>query len=259
MCSFYLTLLKKFEYLVFGFLSLINLKVKLCQHRRVILQAFLKKLGHSSPPADFSANAHVKSMAEYEKLWQDAAKDPEKFWGQQAETLQWMQKWNKVLEWNPPHAKWFVGGKLNISANCLDRHLHGPRHNKAAIIWEGEPGEQRILTYQMLHREVCKFANVLKNIGTKSGDRVTIYMPMIPEAAIAMLACARIGAIHSVIFGGYSADAVADRNNDAGAKILITADGGWRRGKVIPSKKMWTSRSRNHLPSKRLWSSTVVI
>jgi acetyl-CoA synthetase len=148
-----------------------------------------------------------------------------------------MQKWNKVLEWNPPHAKWFVGGKLNISANCVDRHLHGPRHNKAAIIWEGEPGEQRIITYQMLHREVCKFANVLKNIGTKSGDRVTIYMPMIPEAAIAMLACARIGAIHSVIFGGYSADAVADRNNDAGAKILITADGGWRRGKVIPLKE----------------------
>ena len=201
------------------------------------ITSVLKETRAFIPPAEFSANAHVKSMAEYEKLWQDAAKDPEKFWGQQAETLQWMQKWNKVLEWNPPHAKWFVGGKLNISANCLDRHLHGPRHNKAAIIWEGEPGEQRILTYQMLHREVCKFANVLKNIGTKSGDRVTIYMPMIPEAAIAMLACARIGAIHSVIFGGYSADAVADRNNDAGAKILITADGGWRRGKVIPLKE----------------------
>ena len=201
------------------------------------ITSVLKETRAFIPPAEFSANAHVKSMAEYEKLWQDAAKDPEKFWGQQAETLQWMKKWNKVLEWNPPHAKWFVGGKLNISANCVDRHLHGPRHNKAAIIWEGEPGEQRIITYQMLHREVCKFANVLKNIGTKSGDRVTIYMPMIPEAAIAMLACARIGAIHSVIFGGYSADAVADRNNDAGAKILITADGGWRRGKVIPLKE----------------------
>lgn len=201
------------------------------------ITSVLKETRAFIPPAEFSANAHVKSMAEYEKLWQEAAKDPEKFWGQQAETLQWMQKWNKVLEWNPPHAKWFVGGKLNISANCLDRHLHGPRHNKAAIIWEGEPGESRVITYQMLHREVCKFANVLKNIGTKSGDRVTIYMPMIPEAAIAMLACARIGAIHSVIFGGYSADAVADRNNDAGAKILITADGGWRRGKVIPLKE----------------------
>lgn len=201
------------------------------------ITSVLKEARAFVPPAEFSANAHVKSMAEYEKLWQDAAKDPEKFWGHQAETLQWMQKWNKVLEWNPPHAKWFVGGKLNISANCLDRHLHGPRHNKAAIIWEGEPGESRVITYQMLHREVCKFANVLKNIGTKSGDRVTIYMPMIPEAAIAMLACARIGAIHSVIFGGYSADAVADRNNDAGAKILITADGGWRRGKVIPLKE----------------------
>jgi acetyl-CoA synthetase len=201
------------------------------------ITSVLKETRAFIPPAEFSANAHVKSMAEYEKLWQDAAKDPDKFWGQQSETLQWMQKWEKVLDWNPPHAKWFVGGKLNVSANCVDRHLHGPRHNKAAIIWEGEPGEQRILTYQMLHREVCKFANVLKNIGTKSGDRVTIYMPMIPEAAIAMLACARIGAIHSVIFGGYSADAVADRNNDAGAKILVTADGGWRRGKVIGLKE----------------------
>ena len=201
------------------------------------ITSVLKETRAFAPPAEFSANAHVKSMAEYEKLWQEAANDPEKFWGKQADTLQWMQKWDKVLEWNPPHAKWFVNGKINISSNCVDRHLHGPRHNKAAIIWEGEPGESRVITYQMLHREVCKFANVLKNIGTKAGDRVTIYMPMIPEAAIAMLACARIGAVHSVIFGGYSADAVADRNNDAGAKVLVTADGGWRRGKVITLKE----------------------
>ena len=142
-----------------------------------------------------------------------------------------------MLDWNEPHAKWFVGGKLNVSANCLDRHLAGPRRNKAAIIWEGEPGDSRVLTYQMLHREVCQFANVLKGLGIKAGDRVTIYMPMVPELAIAMLACARIGAAHSVVFGGFSAEAVADRNNDAKAKLIITADGGWRRGKVVPLKQ----------------------
>jgi acetyl-CoA synthetase len=142
-----------------------------------------------------------------------------------------------VLEWNEPFSKWFVGGKINASYNCIDRHLTGPRKNKAAIIWEGEPGDSRVLRYQDLHREVCKFANALKAQGIKKGDRVTIYMPMIPEAAIAMLACARIGATHSVIFGGFSADAVADRNNDAKAKAVITADGGWRRGKVVPLKQ----------------------
>ncbi|HBI46412.1 MAG TPA: acetate--CoA ligase, partial [Planctomycetales bacterium] len=155
----------------------------------------------------------------------------------QAESLAWIKRWDKVLVWNEPHAQWFVGGQLNVSANCLDRHLDGPRRNKAALIWEGEPGDCRVLTYQMLHREVCKFANVLKGQGVQAGDRVTIYLPMVPEAVIAMLACARIGAVHNVIFGGFSADAVADRNNDAKAKLVVTADGGWRRGKVVPLKQ----------------------
>src|SRR6266853_2859618 len=136
-----------------------------------------------------------------------------------------------------PDTKWFVGGRINASYNCIDRHLATWRKNKAAIIWEGEPGDTRVLTYQDLHREVCKFANVLKGLGIKAGDRVTIYMPMVPELPIAMLACARIGATHSVIFGGFSSEAVADRNNDAKAKLVVTADGGWRRGKVVPLKQ----------------------
>src|SRR6516225_5973784 len=188
------------------------------------------------PPPEFAAGAHIKSMAEYERLWQRAKDDPETFWAEQAELLHWFERWNKVLIWNEPHAQWFVGGKLNASYNCLDRHLVTGRKNKAAIIWEGEPGDSRVLRYQDLHREVCKFANVLKRLGIRAGDRVTLYMPMIPELAIAMLACARIGATHSVIFGGFSADAVADRNNDAKARLVITADGGWRRGKVVPLK-----------------------
>ncbi len=189
------------------------------------------------PSPEFAQQAHLKSLAEYEKLWQWAKDDPQGFWAEQAENLQWFQRWSKVLEWNEPFAKWFVGGKLNVSYNCLDRHLTTARRNKAAIIWEGEPGDTRVLRFQDLHREVCKFANVLKKLGIKPGDRVTIYMPLVPEAAIAMLACARIGATHSVIFGGFSADAVADRNNDAKARLVITADGGWRRGKVIPLKQ----------------------
>jgi acetyl-CoA synthetase len=196
------------------------------------------KEGRKFPPSEeFAAQAHIKSLAEYEKLWQRAKDDPEGFWGEQAERLHWFQRWSKVLEWNEPFAKWFVGGKLNVSYNCLDRHLTTARKNKAALIWEGEPGDSRVLRYQDLHREVCKFANVLKSLGIKPGDRVTIYMPLVPEAAIAMLACARIGATHSVIFGGFSAEAVADRNNDARARLLITADGGWRRGKVVPLKQ----------------------
>ena len=189
------------------------------------------------PPPAFSAQAHVKSLAEYERIWERARDDPEGFWAEQAEGLAWMRGWDKVLAWEEPHAQWFVGGRLNVSANCLDRHLEGPRRNKAAILWEGEPGDSRVLTYQALHQEVCKFANVLKGQGIKAGDRVTIYMPMVPELPVAMLACARIGATHSVIFGGFSADAVADRNNDAKAKMVITADGGWRRGKVVPLKQ----------------------
>lgn len=150
-----------------------------------------------------------------------------------AANLDWFKKWDTVLDGAMPNTKWFVGGKLNLSYNCLDRHLLGPNKNKAAIIWEGEPGDTRVLRYQDLHREVCKFANVLKKLGVQTGDRVTLYMPMIPELAIAMLACTRIGAIHSIIFGGFSAEAVADRNNDAQAKLIVTADAGWRRGKEV--------------------------
>src|SRR6476619_672497 len=153
------------------------------------------------PPAEFSANAYVKSFEEYERIYDHAANDPAAFWAEQADALDWFRKWDTVLEWNEPHAKWFVGGKINISYNCLDRHLTTWRKNKAAIIWEGEPGETRTLTYQQLHREVCRFANVLKRNRIRKGDRVIIYMPAIPEAAIAMLACARIGAVHSVVFG----------------------------------------------------------
>ncbi len=200
------------------------------------ITSVLKETRSFPPSAEFVAQAHVKGQAEYDALWQRAATDTEGFWAEQAESLCWFKKWDKVLEWNEPFSKWFVGGKINVSHNCVDRHLDGPRKNKAAIIWEGEPGDVRVLRYQDLHREVSRFANGLKKIGIKPGDRVTIYMPMVPEAAIAMLACARIGAVHSVIFGGFSAEAVADRNNDAKARLVITADAGWRRGKIVPLK-----------------------
>jgi acetyl-CoA synthetase len=201
------------------------------------ITSVLKETRVFPPSADFSAQAHVSSLADYERIWQRAKDDPEGFWAEQAEALLWSKRWDTVLDWKEPHAQWFVGGQLNASANCLDRHLTNGRKNKAAIIWEGEPGDSRVLTYQLLHREVCKFANVLKKIGIKPGDRVTLYMPMVPELAIAMLACARIGAVHSVIFGGFSADAVADRNNDAQARLVVTADAGWRRGKPVLLKK----------------------
>jgi acetyl-CoA synthetase len=201
------------------------------------ITSVLKEHRSFPPPPDFSAKAHVKSLADYEALWQQAHDDPDRFWATQAERLHWFKRWDHVLEWNEPHAQWFVGGKLNVSYNCLDRHLAGPRRDKIAILWEGEPGDRRTLTYQQLHREVCKFANVLKSQGLKAGDRITLYMPMVPELAIAMLACARLGVIHSVIFGGFSSEAVADRNNDAKSRLVVTADGGWRRGKVIPLKE----------------------
>jgi acetyl-CoA synthetase len=200
------------------------------------ITSVLKETRQFAPPKEFQP-VHIKSLAEYERLWQRGKDDPEGFWGEQAAALHWFKKWDKVLVWSEPFAKWFVGGKINVCYNCVDRHLTNGRANKAAIVWEGEPGDSRVLRYQDLHREVCKFANVLKGLGIKKGDRVTIYMPMIPELPIAMLACARIGATHSVIFGGFSADAVADRNNDAKARLVITADGGWRRGKVVPLKQ----------------------
>jgi acetyl-CoA synthetase len=188
------------------------------------------------PPPGFSKSAHIKSTEELEKLRAEASADPESFWGRMAEELHWFKKWDKVLKWEPPHAEWFVGGKINISFNCLDRHLGTWRRNKAALIWEGEPGDQRTLTYQQLHSEVCKFANVLKRQGVEKGDRVALYMPLIPELAISMLACARIGATHSVIFGGFSSAALIDRINDASCKVVVTADGGWRRGNEVKLK-----------------------
>jgi acetyl-CoA synthetase len=184
----------------------------------------------------FAADAHVKSAAEYDRLYAESTKDPEAFWAGIGRELAWFTPPTKTLEWNCPDAKWFVGGKINLSYNCLDRHLTTSRRNKAAIIWEGEPGDTRVLTYQMLHTEVCRFAAALKKLGLKKGDRVAIYMPMIPEAAIAMLACTRIGATHSIVFGGFSAESLRDRINDATAKLVITADGGWRRGSIVPLK-----------------------
>ncbi len=188
------------------------------------------------PPAEFSAQAYIKSFEEYEQIYNQAAENPEAFWASVAENLHWFKKWDTVLRWNEPFAEWFLGGKINASYNCLDRHLETPRKNKAAIIWEGEPGETRTLTYQQLHREVCKFANVLKSKNIKTGDRVALYMPLIPELAVAMLACARIGATHTVIFGGFSADAIRDRVNDGECKMIVTADGGFRRGGEIKLK-----------------------
>src|SRR4051812_9585020 len=167
-----------------------------------------------------------------------AAADPEAFWAAFARELEWITPWSRVLEWNAPDAKWFVGGTLNASVNCLDRHIRGPRRNKAAFIWEGEPGDTRTLTYWDLYREVNKFANVLKSLGVKRGDRVALYLPLIPELAISMLACARIGAIHSVVFGGFSAESLRDRINDSQCVLLVTADGGYRRGNIVPLKQM---------------------
>ncbi len=189
------------------------------------------------PSAEFSAKAWVKSPGEYQALYDRADTDPEGFWAECARNLHWFKPFGKTLEWNFPHAKWFVGGTINAAYNCLDRHLDTPRRNKAALIWEGEPGDSRVLTYQMLADEVGRCSNALKSLGVKEGDRVAIYMPLVPEAAVAMLACARIGAIHSVVFGGFSAEALADRINDAEAKVCITADGGWRRGQVVELKQ----------------------
>ncbi len=190
------------------------------------------------PSPEFARTAHIGSLEEYQALWNRAKDDPEGFWAERAsETLTWFKPWDKVLEWNPPFAKWFVGGQLNAAYNCVDRHCEGPTKNKAAIIWEGEPGDRRVLRYQDLHREVCRFANVLKSLGVKKGDVVAIYLPMIPELMIATLASARIGAAHTVVFGGFSAEALAGRIQDCKAKVLITADGGYRRGKVIPLKE----------------------
>ena len=185
------------------------------------------------PPRSFAATAVVSDPAVYER----AARDIPAYWADQARAVEWMEPYRTVLEWTPPHAQWFLGGKLNASVNCVDRHVRGERRNKAALIWEGEPGDRRTLTYWDLYVEVNKFANVLKSLGVARGDRVAIYLPMIPEAVIAMLACARIGAPHSVVFGGFSPESLRDRINDAECKLLITADGGYRRGGIVPLKR----------------------
>ena len=198
------------------------------------IAALLNEDRRFPPSPEWKKSANITDPSVYGR----ASADPEAFWADFARELDWIQPWEEVLKWIPPYAQWFIGGKLNASANCLDRHVRTARRNKAAIIWEGEPGDRRTLTYWDLYREVSAFANVLKSLGIKSGDRVAIYLPLIPELPIAMLACARIGAVHSVVFGGFSAEALRDRINDAEAALLITADGGFRRGQIVPLKQM---------------------
>ena len=203
------------------------------------IDTLLSETRRFPPPAEFA-----KAAAAQSEIYGAAKRDRLRFWEDQARTLEWIKPWKTVLEWTPPHAKWFVGGQLNVSSNCLDRHLSGPRRNKAAIIWEGEPGDRRVLTYWELHREVNRCANALKALGVKRGDRVAIYLPMIPEAAIAMLACARIGAVHSVVFGGFSSESLARPDQRRRRRsALITADGGYRRGACCPSSASPTRRS----------------
>ncbi len=197
------------------------------------IDSLLKEKEQYPPPTSFRGSAWVRD----ERFSRDAAKDPERFWSERAKEFDWSRTWSTLLEWKPPFARWFVGGTINVSQNCVDRHARSARRNKAAIVWEGEAGEKRVLTYAMLMREVNRFANVLKGLDVKRGDRVTIYMPMIPELPIAMLACARIGAIHSVIFGGFSAKAIHDRVEDAESEVIVTADGGYRRGNIVPLKR----------------------
>ena len=203
------------------------------RHRDEPIEALLKEGRKFPPPREFARRARVNSPA----IYKAAEANPVRFWEQQARELRWMKPWRKALEWKLPYAKWFIGGKLNVSDNCLDRHVEGPRRTKAAIIWEGEPGDSRVLTYWDLYREVNQFAAALRRHGVKKGDPVTIYMPMVPEVAVAMLACARIGAPHSVVFGGFAPDSLRDRINDCRAKVVITADGGYRRGGLVPLKK----------------------
>jgi acetyl-CoA synthetase len=198
------------------------------------IEALLKEDRSFAPSAEFISKALVNDPGIYAR----AAQDPEAFWANFARELEWIKPFSKVLEWKAPDAKWFADGKLNVSANCLDRHIRTWRRNKAAFIWEGEPGDKRTLTYFDLYRQVCQFANVLKSLGVKKGDRVALYLPLVPELAIAMLACARLGAIHSVVFGGFSAESLRDRINDSKCKVLVTADGGWRRGQIVPLKQM---------------------
>src|SRR5207247_6084673 len=201
------------------------------------IESLLKEQRIFPPSPEFSKHAHIHSLEVYDSITKRAAEDPEGYWADIAAELDWFEPWKKVLEWDSPFAKWFVGGKTNIAFNCIDRHLSSATKNKVAILWEGEPGDVRALSYQMLHYEVCRFANVLIALGLQKGYRATIYMGMVPELAIAMLACARMGVTHNVVFGGFSAEALRDRINDSQSKVLITADGAYRRGSVVPLKK----------------------
>ena len=194
------------------------------------LDSILRENRVFPPPPEFTQKAYVKSLEEYERMYKRSIDDPEAFWAEAAGDLHWFKRWDKVLEWNLPWAKWFVGGQLNLSYNCVDRHALGERRDKTALIWEGEPGEIRTLTYGQMHAEVQRFASGLKTLGVKKGDRVAVYMGMTPELAIALLACARIGAVHSVIFGGFAANAIADRVNDSECVAIITQDTSYRRG-----------------------------
>ncbi len=198
----------------------------------VVFDDLLEETRRFPPTSAFTASARVQDT----KLHRQGQEDPVRYWAEQAKGVDWIRPWDEVMRWDPPHVQWFLGGQLNLAANCLDRHLDGPRADKVAILWEGETGETRTLTYRQLHREVCQASNVLKDLGVGRGDRVAIYMPMVVEAAVVMLACARIGAIHSVVFGGFSAESLSDRINDSECKLLITADGGWRRGSVLALK-----------------------
>ena len=226
------------------------------------IQSMLKEERVFKPSKDFSKEAHIGSMAAYKRMYDRSVRQPEAFWNEQAKKeLVWFKPWSKVLQWKAPHAKWFVGGQTNVSMNCLDRYLDSDKANQAALIWEGEPAapgkpaEDRTLTYRQLHREVCLFANVLKARGIKKGDVVLIYMPMVPEAAVAMLACSRIGAIHSVVFGGFSAQSVADRIQDSQAKMILTSDGGYRRGGVVALKENVDNALKIKLKSKSITRS----
>jgi acetyl-CoA synthetase len=204
------------------------------------------------PTKAFAKGARIGSLDQYRRMYRESITRPEKFWAREANELTWQKRWTSVLKWKPPFAQWFAGGKLNLSENCLDRHLSGAQRNKVAILWEGEPGDKRALTFQQLHRDVCRFANVLKRNKIRKGDRVIIYLPTIPEAAIAMLACTRIGAVHSVVFGGFSADSIRDRIADCGAVAVITADGGYRRGAIVPLKKNVDDALRGGTSVKRV-------
>ncbi|HZO12698.1 MAG TPA: AMP-binding protein, partial [Polyangiaceae bacterium] len=202
------------------------------------IDSLLKEERRFDPPHRFAEKAHIGLREEYDKLYRESLESPDAFWRREARDLVFRKKWSTTFEWELPHARWFADAQLNITESCLDRHLTGLRKNKAAIIWEGEPGDQRTVTYAQLHRETEGLARALRKLGVQKGDRVAIYMGMVPEIAVAMLACARVGAVHTVVFGGFAPDALRERIADSAAKLVITQDAGWRRGQVLPLKEV---------------------